>query len=364
MRYEVWLKRVLLFLYRKSVPGSPRCPPLNPGGVGVMGLNASSSGGVNATSPKATIVTPPSSMPNAARIAPSMASVAPPTQRSLVSYSQGAPYSSQTTTSSVGAAAAQLTTVPAPAVATPAAPATSTGIQGAFHRSYTYVIVGTAKFFGVDAASEKVSQEVWNDRRRRIAIKKFGGVKDEYALRDGAGTGANGGQYSQYGGGGGVGGGSGDGRFRTFSDQHHHLTSEPEGDKMVLKITKPPRNKDSLGSLTGQGISYLVNVSLQLSMILYAFNLVLCDEVFFEDLSVSLRHSSSINLVQLLQNRWGFIICINNDSDFSQNKRFPCLEEISRLMIKQDFHLSEEGRSTNSETRKRQPTNNTYERDD
>ena len=30
--------------------------------------------------------------------------------------------------------------------------------------------------------------------------------------------------------------------------------------KMVLKILKPPRNKDSLGSLTGQSLSWVFNV--------------------------------------------------------------------------------------------------------
>jgi hypothetical protein len=40
----------------------------------------------------------------------------------------------------------------------------------------------------------------------------------------------------------------------------HHLTSELEGDKMVLKITKPPRNKDSFSSLTGQTLSWLLKV--------------------------------------------------------------------------------------------------------
>ena len=45
-------------------------------------------------------------------------------------------------------------------------------------------------------------------------------------------------------------------------DHAGHLTSELEGDKMVLKIHKPPRNKDSLSSLTGQSFSWLINVSI------------------------------------------------------------------------------------------------------
>jgi hypothetical protein len=48
----------------------------------------------------------------------------------------------------------------------------------------------------------------------------------------------------------------------------HHLTSELEGDKMVLKITKPPRNKDSFSSLTGQTLSWLMKVCKDSSAIL------------------------------------------------------------------------------------------------
>ena len=65
-------------------------------------------------------------------------------------------------------------------------------------------------------------------------------------------------------------GGSGSmfGSSRLRFDQH--FTSEMEGDKMVLKITKPPRNKDSLGSLTGQSFSWLMNVRTQKSSIFCA----------------------------------------------------------------------------------------------
>ena len=38
------------------------------------------------------------------------------------------------------------------------------------------------------------------------------------------------------------------------------LSSEMVEGKMVLKILKPPRNKDSLGSLTGQSLSWVFNV--------------------------------------------------------------------------------------------------------
>ena len=40
----------------------------------------------------------------------------------------------------------------------------------------------------------------------------------------------------------------------------HHITSEMEGDIMVLKIKKPPMNKDSISSLTGQAMSFALNV--------------------------------------------------------------------------------------------------------
>ena len=38
------------------------------------------------------------------------------------------------------------------------------------------------------------------------------------------------------------------------------ITSELEGDKMVLKIAKPPRDKDSLMSLSWQCCSWMVTV--------------------------------------------------------------------------------------------------------
>ena len=39
-----------------------------------------------------------------------------------------------------------------------------------------------------------------------------------------------------------------------------NLTSELEGDKMVLKISKPPRDKDSIMSLSWQVCSWMVSV--------------------------------------------------------------------------------------------------------
>ena len=75
----------------------------------------------------------------------------------------------------------------------------------------------------------------------------------------GSGPGNDGGLCSSRLGPRGMAGASGPGGYTL--DHGGHLTSEMEGDKMVLKITKPPRNKDSLSSLTGQSFSWLINVS-------------------------------------------------------------------------------------------------------
>ena len=53
-------------------------------------------------------------------------------------------------------------------------------------------------------------------------------------------------------------------RSRLVEPQHPSITSELEGDKMVLKITKPPRDKDSIMSLTWQCCSWMVSVSIHL----------------------------------------------------------------------------------------------------
>ncbi|QQP53247.1 Uncharacterized protein FKW44_005657, partial [Caligus rogercresseyi] len=36
-----------------------------------------------------------------------------------------------------------------------------------------------SEFFGVEEGHEESSRALWSDRRRRLAIKRFGGVKDE-----------------------------------------------------------------------------------------------------------------------------------------------------------------------------------------
>lgn len=41
---------------------------------------------------------------------------------------------------------------------------------------------------------------------------------------------------------------------------------------MVLKILKPPRNKDSLGSLTGQSIGWVFNVSRRGQWVMEAYS--------------------------------------------------------------------------------------------
>ena len=91
------------------------------------------------------------------------------------------------------------------------------------------VLGGTARFFGVDAETEEISRIVWIERRKRLAIKLFGGIKDsEFPVEN------------------------------VNEGHHRHLTSELEGDKMVLKITRPPRNKDSVSSLAGQSLSWML----------------------------------------------------------------------------------------------------------
>lgn len=173
------------------------------------------------------------------------APVVRPSAAAVVTRPQYAPVVGTQSATTYEAGTAQTTTVPptaAPAVAPPAAAAAAAAPVGAAGTLLLwqdlvrrFVVGGTAKFFGVDAETEESSRLVWNERRMRLATKRFGGVKEEY-------------QY-------------GEGSSRMRSD--HHITSELEGDIMVLKIKKPPMNKDSISSLTGQGISWLLNVRKQ-----------------------------------------------------------------------------------------------------
>lgn len=50
-------------------------------------------------------------------------------------------------------------------------------------------------------------------------------------------------------------------RGRGLEQHQTNLTSELEGDKMVLKIMKPPRDKDSIASLSWQSCAWMVSVS-------------------------------------------------------------------------------------------------------
>ena len=59
------------------------------------------------------------------------------------------------------------------------------------HESFRrYIVNGTSKFFGVN--SEESNEKVWIERRRRLAIKKFGGVKDDFHLEGTSGGGGGG----------------------------------------------------------------------------------------------------------------------------------------------------------------------------
>ena len=69
-----------------------------------------------------------------------------------------------------------LTTVPPPnsqvtAVATP------TPVYESIRK---YLADSTSKFFGVNG--EENNEKVWTERRRRVAIKLFGGVKDDFQI--------------------------------------------------------------------------------------------------------------------------------------------------------------------------------------
>ena len=54
---------------------------------------------------------------------------------------------------------------------------------------YRFFVGGTAKFFGVEVETLASSEQCWWERRRRLAIKRFGGVKDEFL--DGGGNAYN-----------------------------------------------------------------------------------------------------------------------------------------------------------------------------
>ena len=88
-----------------------------------------------------------------------------------------APPSVVTTVTSVAPPPPPATTtavVPAGGVPTP-------GVSIPVHESLRrYVVNGTSRFFGVNG--EEANEKVWIERRRRIAIKLFGGVKDDFHI--------------------------------------------------------------------------------------------------------------------------------------------------------------------------------------
>ena len=48
-----------------------------------------------------------------------------------------------------------------------------------------YIVNGTSKFFGVNGSD--ANEKVWIERRRRLAIKLFGGVKDDFQIEGSSG---------------------------------------------------------------------------------------------------------------------------------------------------------------------------------
>ena len=68
-----------------------------------------------------------------------------------------------------------LTTVPPPSQVT--AVATPTPVYESIRK---YLADSTSKFFGVNG--EENNEKVWTERRRRVAIKLFGGVKDDFQI--------------------------------------------------------------------------------------------------------------------------------------------------------------------------------------
>ena len=189
-----------------------------------------------ATSPKTLGVGPPPGLqPRPAPYAPT---------RAVVAYNGGANITSQ----SYGNAASQQ---PQPQLIQPQAATTTTSHAAivAYADSFRrFVFGGTARFFGVDAETDDSARIIWIERRKRLAIKLFGGIKDsEFPVEN------NHHQHHHYQYGGSV------GQHQQQQMFDRHLTSELEGDKMVLKITRPPRNKDSISSLAGQGVSWMLN---------------------------------------------------------------------------------------------------------
>lgn len=238
------------FIFRKNVPNSPRIITSGPG-VGQL----TTSMAVTGTSPKGVVVN--SALMNPRPLAAN-AGPAGPGGRPMLQYNAG-DYGlhQQPVTGQPQVQPQPSTTVSQPAStvsggASSVVTATNTAQVASnplpLHETVRrYIANGTSKFFGVNG--EDANEKVWIERRRRIAIKLFGGVKDDYHMD-----------------------GNGHGGTSTYDDplfnegngarlRYDPLASEMVEGKMVLKILKPPRNKDSLSSLTGQSLAWVFNVS-------------------------------------------------------------------------------------------------------
>jgi hypothetical protein len=175
-------------------------------------------------------------------------SVHPPQHSSAAVAVQGPPQVTTTTPSS-----GQVTTTTV--VNAPPTSLVTSPQQLSIHESLRrYFVDGTSKFFGVNG--EDSNEKVWIERRRRVAIKLFGGVKDDFHIdgHHGPSSSYDDSIFNE---------GNGGSRLR-----YDPFSSEMVEGKMVLKIQKPPRNKDSLSSLTGQSLAWVFNVIVALSFIL------------------------------------------------------------------------------------------------
>lgn len=146
--------------YRKGVPNSPRIISTGPG----LSVSMSSTSG---TSPKGVST-------GLIRTGPT------PTSRPLMQYNAAA---AAAAVAAENYALAQPTTTMAtpPQTSTTVAPPPSTVVAVPVHESLRrYVVNGTNKFFGV--SGDESNEKVWIDRRRRLAIKLFGGVKDDFHM--------------------------------------------------------------------------------------------------------------------------------------------------------------------------------------
>lgn len=153
------------------MPNSPRCGTTGPAMLQSMGggaLPAPISASSNGTSPKGSGMPPGATM-----VAPRpREGVAIPTSRPLVQYgepSYGMAVAQQQQQAVVAPPTAVMSQMAQPV------PAPPIPIHEAMRR---YFANGTSRFFGVNG--EENNEKVWIERRRRLAIKRFGGVKDDY----------------------------------------------------------------------------------------------------------------------------------------------------------------------------------------